>query len=145
MLSHSSRSSHSKVAAAMAVALASLVLFGCPKRQTTPVTVDGTPLPEEPKFEPKKDPAADEALAKAESQAAASSPEQAVEAYAGVRKAYPQSAAGQEALMTSRPPARASRRGGARRGDHGRPRPAQRAGPASQGTGLLPRRQPALD
>src|SRR4051812_13911923 len=91
MVSHRSRS--------WALAgLLGLTVFaaGCPKRQTV---VEGTtPLPTEPKFEPKKDAAAEEALAKAESTASAQSKQEAIETYLSVRKAYPESSAGQEAL-----------------------------------------------
>lgn len=96
MLSHTSRSS--TLAARVIVLGVSVALLGCPKRQDTVPTVDGEPLPTRPAFEPQKNAAADEALLQAESNAEAQSKEESVETYLAVRKAYPQSSAGQEAL-----------------------------------------------
>ncbi|HVE81298.1 MAG TPA: ABC transporter substrate-binding protein [Myxococcales bacterium] len=75
-------------------------LSGCPPAG---VRGGGLPLdhqfPDHPTVEAKKDPAADDALRKAEQQATeAASKEKAAEVYLGVRKAYPETTASQEAL-----------------------------------------------
>jgi ABC-type branched-subunit amino acid transport system substrate-binding protein len=58
----------------------------------------GDPFPKKPTVEARKDPAADEALARAVQQAETAPRKQAAEAFLAVRKAYPQTTAGQEAL-----------------------------------------------
>lgn len=95
----------------LVVALA-LSLTACPNRTTrTPPSGGGTgtedlptgdPFPKRPSLEAKKDPAADTALAQAvqTAQAAQTAPDKkkAAEAFLAVRKAYPATTAGQEAL-----------------------------------------------
>ncbi|MFP2912264.1 tetratricopeptide repeat protein, partial [Pyxidicoccus sp. 3LFB2] len=90
-----------------AVALA-LSLTACPRTtRTTPPKGDtadvdvptGDPFPKRPSLEAKKDPAADAALAQAQQTAqAAPDKKKAAEAFLAVRKAYPATTAGQDAL-----------------------------------------------
>jgi branched-chain amino acid transport system substrate-binding protein len=90
---------------ALLLALA-LLLTACPKT-TTPVRGSGgggelpggDPFPKKPRIEAKKDAAADAALAQAiETAARATDAKQSAEAYLAVRKTYPGTTAGQEAL-----------------------------------------------
>ncbi|MFP2933264.1 tetratricopeptide repeat protein, partial [Pyxidicoccus sp. 3LG] len=90
----------------LAVALA-LSLTACPRTTRTPPGGDtpgedvptGDPFPKRPSVEAKKDPAADAALAQAKQTAeAAPDKKKAAEAFMSVRKAYPATTAGQEAL-----------------------------------------------
>ncbi|QDE88104.1 amino acid-binding protein [Myxococcus xanthus] len=89
----------------LVIALA-LLLTACPRSTRTPSGGDtggdlpsGDPFPTRPSVEAKKDPTADAALAQA-SQAARATPDKkkAAEAYLSVRKAYPATTAGQDAL-----------------------------------------------
>jgi len=90
----------------LAVALA-LSLTACPRTTRTPPTEGttgedvptGDPFPKRPSVEVKKDPAADGALAQAR-QTAQASPDKkkSAEAFLAVRKAYPATTAGQDAL-----------------------------------------------
>lgn len=75
--------------------LSVLVCLGCPPRQT--VKTDDQ-LPDRPKFEAKKDPSADQALELAGQTADTQGKQKGIEAYLAVRKAYPETTAGQEAL-----------------------------------------------
>ncbi|MFY2563035.1 ABC transporter substrate-binding protein [Corallococcus terminator] len=88
------------------VALA-LLLTACPRPSRTPPAggdtgeevPTGDPFPKRPTVEAKKDPAADAALAQARQTAqAAPDKKKAAEAYLSVRKAYPATTAGQDAL-----------------------------------------------
>ncbi|WNZ63032.1 hypothetical protein QEG98_04330 [Myxococcus sp. MxC21-1] len=89
----------------LVIALA-LLLTACPRSTRTPSGGDtggdlpsGDPFPTRPSVEAKKDPTADAALAQA-SQTASATPDKkkAAEAYLSVRKAYPATTAGQDAL-----------------------------------------------
>lgn len=75
--------------------LSVLVCLGCPPRDT--VRPDDK-LPDKPKFDAKKDPTADDALEKAGQVADTQGKPKGIEAYLAVRKAYPETTAGQEAL-----------------------------------------------
>ncbi len=77
--------------------LGGTLLLGCPPRATVRSDGDGTPTGK-PRFEAKQDDAADDALGRAKRVAETSGKAQAVEAYLGVRKAYPETTAAQEAL-----------------------------------------------
>lgn len=88
------------------VALA-LLLTACPRPSRTPPAggdtgedvPTGDPFPKRPTVEARKDPAADAALAQARQTAqAAPDKKKAAEAYLSVRKAYPATTAGQDAL-----------------------------------------------
>jgi branched-chain amino acid transport system substrate-binding protein len=87
-------SAHGNRAYLVAVLALGGILSACPHN---PGAVGGT-HEGLPKFEPKKSSEADDALAKAKQKAETASRKEAVEAYLAVRKAYPESTAGQEAL-----------------------------------------------
>src|SRR5690349_19026022 len=86
--------------ASLALLLAGLWLCACPPRRPDIVLPDDhNKPPDRPRVEVKKSDEADRALEQATATAkAAGSKEKAVEAYMAVRKAYPESTAGQEAL-----------------------------------------------
>lgn len=74
--------------------LCTLALFGCPKR-----TPEGSgPAGNGPRVEAKKDATADQELEKAIAIADSQGKSRGIEAYLAVRKAYPETTAGQEAL-----------------------------------------------
>jgi len=89
---------------AAALPLLVVAMSACPPRATRggglPLGGGGeTQFPDKPSVEAKHDPAADDALKKAEQDAAAqASKDKAAEVYLGVRKAYPETTASQEAL-----------------------------------------------
>lgn len=96
----------------LAVCAASVVLFACPPH---PPPVEGeyqessggpdqqvTQFPTKPRIEARRDDAADKALAQAKQDAAnAPNKKRAAEIYLAVRKAYPESTAGQDALYAA--------------------------------------------
>ncbi|MFL5318389.1 MAG: ABC transporter substrate-binding protein [Myxococcaceae bacterium] len=78
--------------------LCALGLFGCPPHGGTQGGGHTTTGGEHPRIEAKKDPAADQALEQAIQVADTQGKQKGVEAYLAVRKAYPESTAGEEAL-----------------------------------------------
>ncbi|MBX5480846.1 MAG: penicillin-binding protein activator [Myxococcaceae bacterium] len=79
------------------------VLAGCPPREVVRpdndhLQVGGGEPPSHPAFEPKQNAEADEALANAIAVQDSGDRQKAIEAYLAVRKAYPETTAGQEAL-----------------------------------------------
>jgi branched-chain amino acid transport system substrate-binding protein len=83
---------------AVLAAVAALAVVGCMPRRMPDGDLGGNGEPIRPAFEPKKSSAADEALRAASDVARSADKKKAVDAYLSVRRTYPETTAGQEAL-----------------------------------------------